>query len=250
MISKTEFVRGLDCERRLWLDRFRPDLEPSLGLAALERIETGKALGSLARKRYPDGMLVRSPYGDHDAAAEMTLNLIEAGETCLFEATFIAGEHLVRVDVLSKGTNGGWILDEVKSSSVKEPDKIDEDKVFDLAFQAFTLKEAGLKIEAARLVLVDTTYIWDGGPFDPQAMLGIVDLTAKCEELRPLIVERSRLLANALKESTEPEVETNTHCKKCDYFAHCYVSRSKHDVIHFPYIRPELVRKLRALGFD
>ncbi len=250
MISKTEFVRGLDCERRLWLDRFRVDLRPPLGLAVRDRIETGKALGKLARKRYPDGVFVEASYGDPNGAAAKTMSLIEAGAKCIFEATFLTGDHLVRADVLSRTDDGGWILDEVKSSSVKEPDKIDDDKVFDLAFQMLTLEQAGLRIKSARLVLVDTSRAWPGGGYDAEQLFGVVDLTARCVELRQKIEARAKVLTDALGKSDEPDVETNTHCKKCDYFEHCHAKAPKHDVIHFPRVSPKVVRELREKGFD
>lgn len=249
MLKKSEFIRGFDCYRRLWLDRFRPDLKPALGLAVRERMETGKALEILARKRYPEGIFASSSYGDHAAAADATLQLMRSGATCIFEGTFIAGGRLARTDVLSKSKTG-WILDEVKSSSVKAPEKIDEDKLYDLAFQVVTLESAGVEIEAARLVLVDTTYVWDGNEHDPAAMLGVVDLTARCAELKPEILKQSAHLQEDIESPTEPEVETNTHCKKCDYFEHCHQARPKHDVIHLPRITPKAVRELRQQGFE
>ncbi|MEQ1821727.1 MAG: DUF2779 domain-containing protein [Fimbriimonadaceae bacterium] len=248
LLTKTEFIRGLDCERRLWFDRFRQDLKPPLSLPIRERIEVGSAIGKLAQQRYRSGVAVSGTYGDHEEAARLTQELIDSGADCIFEATFIVGGHLVRVDVLSKG-NSGWILDEVKSSSVKEPDKLDEDKVLDLAFQVYTLKEAGLNIEQARLVLVDTSYVWDGGTYHPEMMLGVVDLTERCEELRPQVEERSKRLQDVLKATEQPEVEINTHCKKCDYFEACHEGRP-YDVIHLPRMNEKSVRELRALGYD
>ncbi len=181
-------------------------------------------------------------------AARLTQELIDSGAECIFEATFVVGGHIVRVDVLSRGTSG-WILDEVKSSSVKEPEKLDEDKVFDLAFQVYTLKAAGLPIERARLVLVDTSYVWDGSTYHPEMMLGVVDLTERCEELMPKVEEYSRALQDVLKAADQPDVELNTHCKKCDYFEACHEGRP-YDVIHLPRMNEKSVRELRALGYD
>lgn len=210
-------------------------------------MEVGSAIGKLAHQLYPDGVLVPTTYGDHEAAAVRTQEMLHAGATCLFEATFIVGGHLARVDVLSRGESG-WILDEVKSSSVREPEKIDDDKVFDLAFQVFTLRQAGLNIEKARLVLVDTSWVWDGGGYDAKMMLGVVDVTERCDGLQPQVADRAALLLETLEGDSEPEVETNTHCKKCDYFDHCYRERP-FDVIHLPRISADAVRKIRAEGF-
>lgn len=250
VLSKTEFIRGLDCERRVWLDRFRPELRPVRSLAVLERMETGKALGELARLRYPDGRLVRSESRNRLDLVRQTNLDIEAGSSCLFEAAFLFKDWYARTDVISKTESGGWILDEVKSSSVKEPAKLDDDKVLDLAFQVLVAKGCGVDIESARLVLVDTSYKWDGGDYDPHAMLGAVDLTERCIEEESRVETRATELVEVLRSEALPAVETNTHCKKCDYFEFCHEARSRHDVIHLPSISPKAVRELRGKGFE
>ncbi len=210
-------------------------------------MEVGSAIGRLAHGRYPAGVLIPTTYGDHESAAILTQAAIESGVTCIFEATFIVGNFLVRVDVLSRGESG-WILDEVKSSSIKEAEQIAEDKVFDLTFQCFILQNAGMEIERARFVLVDTQYVWDGSEFNPEAMLGLVDVTERCANLRPQVADRATLLVATLESAEFPKVETNTHCKKCDYFEHCHEGRP-FDVIHLPRISAEAVNKLRAEGY-
>ena len=249
-LSKSEFVRGLDCERRVWLDRFRPDLKPTLSLASRERMETGRLLGKLAHKRYAEGIFVPNPGEGYDAAAESTMALMDSGSDCLFEATFISGGRLARLDVLSRGKERGWVVDEVKSSSVKEPAKLDGDKVRDLAFQVLTATRAGLEVESARLVLVDTSYVWPGGDYDASAMLGTVELTKECSELEGEVESLSSKLIEVLESQEQPSVETNTHCKTCDYFEHCHESRPKNDVIFLPRITPSVVRSLREKGYD
>ena len=250
LLTKTEFVRGLDCVRRAWLDRNRPALKAPLSLATRERIEVGKHLGDLARERYAGGVFATNPGADAESATVSTNALLEAGADCLFEATFISGGRLARLDVLSKQSGAGWSVDEVKSSSIKEPSKIDEEKVFDLAFQVHTARQAGLEVERARLVLVDTSYVWDGLEYSSETLLGSVDLTELCNEKSGDIEVRCSALADALSQNTEPAVEKNTHCKTCDYFDHCHESSPKHDLIFLPRISPKAVNDLRAKGYE
>lgn len=249
LLTKTEFIRGLDCVRRAWLDLHRPDLKAPLSLASRDRMETGKRLGELARDRYADGYMVHRPGLDSAEAASETLAAVDHGHHCLFEATFIASGRLARLDILHQDESGEWTVDEVKSSSVKEPKKIDEDKLLDLAFQFHTTREAGHPVKNARLVLVDTSVVWDGSEYDPHTLLGVVDLTDACESLAGTITDHSRVLSDVLGSSSEPEVELNTHCKGCDYFDHCHASSPKHDLIFLPRISPKAVKDLRAKGY-
>lgn len=249
LLTKTEFIRGLDCVRRAWLDLYRTDLKAPLSLASRDRMETGKLLGELARTRYKKGLMVFKPGSPHDVAVADTRTAIDSGHRCLFEATFVASGRLARLDILHQDDLGEWTLDEVKSSSVKEPKKIDEEKLLDLAFQFHTTREAGHPVKNARLVLVDTSFVWDGQAFDPHSLLGAVDLTDVCEESAPKISDHSRLLIDVLNSDSEPEVELNTHCKGCDYFDHCHANSPKHDLIFLPRINPKAVNDLRAKGY-
>ena len=127
LLTKTEFIRGLDCVRRAWLDRNRPDLKPILSLAVRERIEVRKRLGNLARGRYPGGVFATNPGADAESASTTTAALLESRAACLFEATFMSGGRLAQLDVLSRHDGGGWVVDEVKSSSIKEANNSDEE---------------------------------------------------------------------------------------------------------------------------
>jgi hypothetical protein len=249
LLTKTEFIRGLDCVRRAWLDLHRPDLKAPLSLASRDRMETGKLIGELARARYSGGQMASNSGSSHDIAVAETLEKLQAGHRCLFEATFVASGRLARLDVLHQADSGDWTLDEVKSSSVKEPKKIAEDKVLDLAFQFHTTRDAGHPVKYARLVLVDTSCVWDGGAFNPNSLLGVVDLTDVCEESAARITDHSTRLSAVLASDSEPDVELNTHCKDCDYFDHCHADSPKHDLIFLPRITAKAVNDLRAKGY-
>lgn len=249
LLTKSEFIRGLNCIRRAWLDRHRPDLREPPSMATRDLMETGKRLGELARSRHADGVFVLRPGSEAQEAATDTQAALVAGHPCLFEATFIAEGRLARLDILHRDESGLWTVDEVKSSTLKEPKSIDEQKRLDLAFQFHTARAAGHPVSRARLVLVDSSFVWDGSPIDPHALFGVVDLTTECEEQGLRIIEHAALLADSLASDSEPEVELNTHCKDCDYFDHCHAVSPTHDLIFLPKISAKEVNALKAKGF-
>jgi hypothetical protein len=248
-LTKSEFIRGLDCEKRLWLDRYRPDLKSAPSLSSIDRMVTGMRVGKFAHNLYPNGKFPGAPGDNHIDAYNSTLIGLESGHDCLFEATLISGGRLARLDVLSKRESDAWTLDEVKSSTLKEPKELKE-QITDLAFQVVTAKGAGIKIEAARLVLIDTSYVWRGGEFDPASMLSAIDLTSECEAMAGQVEDISSNLIKVLNSESEPEVEKNTHCKKCDYFGYCHRGSPKNDLIFLPKILPKVVRQLRDKGYE
>lgn len=249
-LTKSEYLSGRECPKRMWLDRFLPSLKAAPTAAEIERMETGRAVGTLARERYPDG--VPAPYVglDVETAAEETRRRIEEGATCLFEATFVANGRLARVDVLVADGEGGWIVDEVKSSTVKPANELKaKGLLHDLTFQIETVRAAGHRVTGAGLVLIDSRAPWPGGPYDASTLLQRVDVTAECEALAPEVSLEAETLIEDLKRSTPPEIETNLHCKGCAFYAFCHPNPSRYDVVHLPRITRERVTELRKSGY-
>src|SRR3954462_10492809 len=116
-LSKSRFVAGTQCHKLLWWKVNEPnavELQPNKVLQ--DRFDQGTQVGTLARDRFPDGVLVDLP---HQAVAErvtLTRKLIDDGAPAIFEASFLADHTFVGVDVLARD-NGGFHLTEVKSSS-------------------------------------------------------------------------------------------------------------------------------------
>ncbi|MCW5942392.1 MAG: DUF2779 domain-containing protein [Fimbriimonadaceae bacterium] len=248
-LTKSQFVRGLDCVRRAWLDLHRPELRPPLTEYDRDRMETGVRVGELARRRYPEGHRLPAAYGDHALAAALTEEAIADGRTCLFEATVASEGRVARLDVLRRD-DAGWSIDEVKSSSLREPEDLKPDKVMELAFQVRTARRAGLDVAQARLILVDTGYVWPGGEYDPFGMLGAVELTQTCDEQTDQVDEIARNIQENLSNPELPGVETNVHCKRCDYFDHCHRGISPRSVLFLTRVRALQILELRDIGVE
>ena len=59
-LSKTDYLKGMDCVKGLWLFKNRKDLVPPTDEALQRRFDIGNAVQEIARKRYPTGILVQS----------------------------------------------------------------------------------------------------------------------------------------------------------------------------------------------
>jgi|GEM_PF-4867506 len=57
-LSKSRFMAGMQCHKRLYLETHRPYLAEAGGESTVAILETGHAVGSLARNRFPGGALV------------------------------------------------------------------------------------------------------------------------------------------------------------------------------------------------
>src|SRR6266513_1292930 len=143
-LSKSRYTAGIQCHKLLWWRVHEPlavELQPDKVLQ--DRFDQGTQVGTLARRTFPGGKLVDLP---HTAVAErvaLTRKLIDAGAPAIFEASFLADNTFVAVDVLTP-QDGGYHLTEVKSSSSQK-----EEHLPDVAVQVHVLKESGVRITGA-----------------------------------------------------------------------------------------------------
>jgi hypothetical protein len=102
-LSKSKFVAGVQCLKRLYFQVYEPQLAAEPGEAAEAIFEQGAEVGRLARQRFPGGVLVDAGIDNLEHALAQTAALMaDPGVPAIFEATFRHAGVLVRVDVLER----------------------------------------------------------------------------------------------------------------------------------------------------
>src|ERR1700739_2231309 len=98
-ISKSKFVAGCQCLKRLYWQVHQPELAKEPDAATEAIIEQGREVGMLARQLFPGGVEVGSD-GGLDQAIRATRELIaNPAVPAIFEGTFEHQNVLVRVDI-------------------------------------------------------------------------------------------------------------------------------------------------------
>lgn len=134
-LSKSQYIRALQCPKMLWMDRFMPD--KAVCNDNLETIfETGTEVGNLARSYFGEYALVDFSF-DKKQMIEDTEKYIYSGAKNIAEASFLWDDLFCSVDILHKNPYG-WDIIEVKSSTHITPVYIE-----DMAFQYYVLKNRG-----------------------------------------------------------------------------------------------------------
>lgn len=114
-LSKTDFIKSLDCQSLLWFAKHQPEILSLLSETELWRMEEGIQFEKLVRQLFSDGLLIND---SAEKAAGKAQRLINDGAECLFQATVIADGCLAKTDILVKYyISGGSILNVVKSSN-------------------------------------------------------------------------------------------------------------------------------------
>lgn len=216
-LSKSLFIRGLQCHKSLYLHKYHPELKDEVSEEQEAFFASGQEVGLLARDLFPGGVEV--PYEDlsHSDQLARTSKEIQKGMDTIYEAAFSHEGVFVKVDILHKGP-GGWEIYEVKStSSVKEV------HFDDTAIQYFVLTGAGLPVSTVHLTHINTQYVRNGD-IEPQKLFVSEDITPAVIEKQPFIrTELAKM--RALLSGSEPNTDISPHCSKpyeCDFAGHCW----------------------------
>lgn len=220
-LSKSQFIRGSQCPKNLWLALNQKDLAPDASAAREAGFEQGRKVGEYAQKCFPGGVLVDAPHYDIAAAAEETTAHIEAGREILFEATAIHPDGTyARADILRKfpGTQD-WELIEVKSST-----KLKDYHLDDLAFQYRVFRGAGLSITRCSVMFINNQYV-RSGDLDPHALFTAEDVTVAIVAAQTGVSGLVPELLKVAESDAEPEATIGARCYKpfgCDFISYCW----------------------------
>jgi hypothetical protein len=154
-ISKSKFVTGVQCLKRLYLQVHQPGLAAELDDASKAVIEQGSQVGLVAQKAFPGGVMVKAGRTELDKAIKATRELVAKSEVpAIFDATFQHEGVLVRTDVLKRSGRLGHSLVEVKSATKMKPHY-----AYDIAIQRHVLTGAGIEVKQASLMHLNRKYM-------------------------------------------------------------------------------------------
>jgi predicted RecB family nuclease len=246
-LSKSRFISGLQCLKRLYLQVHEPALAAEPDSAASAIIEQGREVGMLARKLFPGGVEVRSD-GGLGNAIRATRELVANSEVpAIFEGTFEHGGVLVRVDVLQR-QGKRWKLIEVKSTT-----EVKDHHIADVAIQHRALSGFGLEIASACLAHVNRNYVYPGGEIDPQGFFHIRNVTGRVQQLQLEVERQLRSEFRVLALPTPPNIRVGPHCTDpftCEFYEHCNPPLPSDHIGFLPRIHASVIEELEEMGVE
>jgi hypothetical protein len=247
-LSKSKYVSGLQCHKRLYLEIHNPELatEPDERMQAV--LDSGTEVGELARTRFPGGVLVGHGHAHLAEALTMTKQLIhDPTVSAIFEATLQYDNVLVRVDILERLPHDVWHLIEVKASTKVKPVHLD-----DLAVQAYVLGGAGLTLAGMRLMHLNRSYVHPGGPLDIGQLFTLADVTAAVvQQMAEVPVRLHQMKAMLIRPDT-PNIQPGAQCHEpyeCRFWAHCTEQKPARWLFYLPGSKRNFL-KLVERGID
>lgn len=216
-LSKSLYIKGLQCHKSLYLNKYYPELNDAITPAQQAMFDRGTEVGILAQKLFPGGIEV--PYDGLNYGEQLgkTKDLVKKGEKDIYEATFSHGGIFIKVDILHRG-RAGWEIYEVKSST-----EIKDVYYDDIAVQYYVLKGCGLEISKACLVHINNEYVRQGD-IDVDDLFLIEDLTEAVVEKQSFVEDQVRKMKEMLA-GEEPDIDIGPHCSDpydCEFIGHCW----------------------------
>ena len=248
-ISKSRFIAGLQCEKRLWLEIHRRELAGETDEQTLFIFDRGHIIGEMVQTLFPEGVLISEDHLHMAQSIEATQRAVQKGESVIFEAGAKFGRFVARADILKRVEDGGeeWDIMEVKSGSDEEK----EVYLNDLAIQTLIFEGAGYKIRKACLVTINTDYVRDG-PIDVKKLFIITDQTKTVRNIYknfPAIMEKFLTVVDS---EQEPKVAiSNQRCYKpytCSFADYCWKGVPEDSVFTLAYDRKKLAPNLYSKG--
>ena len=207
LLSKSKYIRGLQCDRALWLDVFNPRLARYTA-EQMRRFDRGRDFEYAFKATFPDGIDLSAELKRNvDAYPARTAELLDKGDgVALFEAGFLFDDVLVLADVVCQREDGTIDIYEVKSGT-----SLSETYRRDAALQHYVISHCR-EINTFSIVYANP----DGGFIKEE-------LSAALQEQHGEIEKNIAAMKDILRHG-EPATPTGQHCLEpyaCPYQHYC-----------------------------
>ena len=212
-ITKTDFMRGMQCPKMLWLDKHKPR-ERVIPPEVQAKLDAGNDFGDRAMGMFGpyEEMTVYLPgrrVPNKKAMAAKTQEHLAKGTPVICEAAFIYYNNYCAADILKK-TPTGYDFYEVKNAP-----ELHEQFVKDAGFQTYLMRRCKAPIERVFIVLHGPD---ERDPFQP------VEITDRARACGKWVNDHIWDLNRMQKSPDEPQITPGEQCcdpYECWYMGYC-----------------------------
>ncbi len=220
ILSKSTYIKGLQCEKALYMTKKHPYLRDKLSIEKRAKFQRGTDVGILAQEYFPGGinMTPNSPSQFPKRVKETMENLNDPTVNVMYEAVFQHNDTLVMVDLLVRDGER-WKAIEVKSSL-----KLSTTYYNDAALQYYVLHGCGVPLSDFQLMYLNAGYVKEG-PIDVKQLFQLVSVIDYAREQEHIITANVERLKNVVALPHAPLCNIGTHCHDpytCDFLGHCW----------------------------
>ncbi|GHV08249.1 hypothetical protein AGMMS50229_16360 [Campylobacterota bacterium] len=219
-LSKSRYLKGLQCEKLLWLKTYKKDVFTEPDANTLAQFGTGDRVGEEACRLFGEGKKIEFEGTSFDQKIAMTKEYLANGVRNIFEASFSFNGILVMVDILQLNDDGTLTINEVKSST-----EVKDIHLHDCAIQYYVISSLGFTISRVNLLHINNNYV-RMGEIERDKLFTIADITEKVIALQSDIPQQLAQFEACLSDSeNEPKIDIGSHCSDpygCDAAEYCW----------------------------
>lgn len=211
-LTKSSFVKGNQCLKYLYLDRYKKEEKTPISKEKQELFKQGHSFEELVRvNEFPNGINIKEIVSNFAYFNSYTRYLLSSkSKQILYEATIIEKEVLVMCDILVKNENNDIHIYEIKLNT-----ECNEAIINDLSVQYTICKnrfQTNLKSFNLILRSEDKSEKWK-----------IINLTNELDKQMDSVMERITTYKGVLQQD-EPFLSMGEHCNKpyeCEFIGYC-----------------------------
>lgn len=216
MLTKSDFMRYIECPAYLWLSKHMPDLLPE-DTPETERIfAMGREVDELSKKLFANGVEIK---GFNREGWKNTRKAMAGNNKVLFQPTVVADSLTCRADILTKSKkSGSWDINEVKMAAT-----VKKEYIFDVGFQRVCFENVGIKIGRTNLIHINKDYV-RRGEIEVKKLFVSEDITDEVNEKLPEIKKEIEKALEMVKIKDRLDLRLIECCvnpKRCEYLE-CY----------------------------
>ena len=220
ILSKSTYIKGLQCEKALYMQKKHPYLRDKLSIEQRAKFQRGTDVGVLAHEVFPDGidMSPNSPSQFPKKVQETWDNLSNPEVKVMYEAVFQYNDTLIMLDILVRDGDR-WLAVEVKSSM-----RLSDTYYNDAALQYYVLHGCGVPLSDFRLMYLNGDYVKDG-PIDVKQLFKMESVMEYVVEKEAFVAQNVERLKAVVALPHSPVVNIGTQCHNpypCDFQGHCW----------------------------
>lgn len=246
ILSKSTFIRGMQCPKSLYLHKKRPFLRDRISAEQLAKFKRGTDVGVLARDLFPGGvdMSPRSPSQYQKKVLETQQAINNHDIDVIYEAVFQYDDTLIMLDILVRDANQ-WKAYEVKSSRA-----LSETYYTDASLQYYVLHGTGLDVADFSLIYINQDYELIG-QLELQRLFKFQSVLEYVKTQSNFISGQISKLKETLQLKNSPKVPVGWHCNKpypCDFIGHCWKDVPHPHIFKLTAFDPELIATFAEKG--
>ena len=220
ILSKSTYIKGLQCEKALYMQKKHPYLRDKLSIEQRAKFQRGTDVGVLAHAYFPGGvdMSPNSPSQFPKKVQETMTNLANPAVNVMYEAVFQHNDTLIMLDILVRDGEK-WMAVEVKSSL-----RLSDTYYNDAALQYYVLHGCGVPLSDFKLMYLNADYVKNGA-IDVKQLFKLESVMEYVVEREDFVAKNVERLKAVVALPHAPVVEIGERCNDpypCDFYGHCW----------------------------